>query len=300
MGSTVKTSLVLVVIGLVGSTAGCAGHATPDGRPARFVIDRFSPRAGHLMVRDHTPGLPGPDQPIDLDRPPFVTRGLGPEGSPVRYYNFDVQNDQPATLYRLVHAGSHDPIAGELDIVDVIPGDSGYSDFWRVTWVEVPADFVAGSITNASQLRALHAENAASVVDCPIVPRGTTARGGHGIAPPDSRELWFRGQRVTCLHFAPDLTLDGDRVPTSPIYVTFASEAGPASGFRTEARTPQTHNVVMSVPGDVDYSPLWAVHIYDREAFDRVRDATTALAARLVEKGPLVNCPIIAVGADAN
>ncbi len=290
IASLLYTSLV------TGSIAACAGHATPRARPTSLVIDRFSQRAGHLMVRDHAPKLPGPDQPIDLDRPPFATQGLGPDGSPVRYYNFDVQSDQPATMYRLVHAGSHDPIAGQLDIVDVVPGDDGYSDFWRVAWVEVPAGFVAGSITNASQLRALHVETSASVVDCPIVPRGTTARGGHGVAPPEVRELSVRGQRVTCLHFGPDLTLDGDRVPTSPIYVTFASEAGPASGFRTEAQTPQTHNVVMSVPGDVDYSPLWAVHIYDRQAFDRVHDANTAIAAPVAGKGPLVNCPIFAVG----
>src|SRR5213078_4037993 len=74
------------------------------------VIDRFSARAGHLMLRDRRPDLPGPGQPIDLDRPPFVTQGLGPDGVPVRYYNFDVQSDVPATMYRLVHAGSHELI----------------------------------------------------------------------------------------------------------------------------------------------------------------------------------------------
>ena len=90
-------------------------------------------------------------------------------------------------------------------------------------------------------------------------------------------------------------------MPTSPIYVTFARnpgtpDGGPASGFRKVATTPQTHNVVFSVPGDVDYSPLWAVHIYDRAAFDSVHDAETALRAPLLEgHGPLVNCPIVYV-----
>jgi hypothetical protein len=50
----------------------------------------------------------------------------------------------------------------------------------------------------------------------------------------------------------------------------------------------------MSVPGDSDYSPLWAVHVYDRRAFDRVHDAASAQAAALVDaNGPLVNCPVI-------
>ena len=274
---------------------GCATGVHVD-RPSTLVIDRFSVRAGHLMVRDHDPNLPGADQPIDLDRPPFITQGLGPDGVPVRYYNFDVQSDVPGIMYRLVHAGSHDSIAGQDDIVDLVPGDRGYSDFWRIVWVEVPPTFVPGSITSARELRDLPADRAPTIVDCPIVPRGTTARGGRGVRPPDPRELWVRGHHVTCLHFSPDLTLDGERVPTSPIYVTFASESGPASGFLTEPRTPQTHNVVMSVPGDTEYSPLWAVHIYDRRAFDLVHDGATAMTAGFVKTGPLVNCPIVAVG----
>jgi hypothetical protein len=258
------------------------------------VIDRFSARAGHLMVRDQRRELPGPGQPIDLDRPPFLTQGLGPDGAPVRYYNFDVQSAVPATLYRFTRAGTREPVAGQLDVVDVLPGAPGYSDFWRIAWVEVPATFVPGSITSAAQARELHASVSGSAIDCPIVPRGSTAREAHGVPPAEPVELWYRGERVTCLRFGAELALDGDRVPTSPIYVTFGSEP---PVFRTEPGTPQTHNVVLSLPGDLDYSPLWDVHIYDRSAFDRVRDANSALAAPVVEHGPLVNCPIVSIGA---
>src|SRR5262245_26521077 len=90
----------------LGTCVACSGAPStapqepraPEHAPAP-VIDRFSARAGHLMVRDRRPDLPGPDRPIDLDRPPFITQGLGPNGAPVRYYNFDVQSDRPATLY---------------------------------------------------------------------------------------------------------------------------------------------------------------------------------------------------------
>ncbi len=263
-----------------------AGAARP------VVIDRCSPRAGHLMVRDAKHAVPGPDQPIDLDRPPFITRGLGPDGKPVRYYNFDIQPTRPATLYRFTRAGRREP----LDVVDVIPGEPGYSDFFRIAWVEVDAAFVPGSITSAAQLRGLRITPSGDAIDCPIEPRGTTAREAHGVAPAQPHELAYRGARVTCLLFGPPLSLDGDRVPTSPIYVTFRSEARPESGFRTEGATPQTHNVVMSLPGDLDYSPLWDVHIYARAAFEAVRDANTALAAPLAAHGPLVNCPIQSIG----
>lgn len=244
------------------------------------------------MIRDKRPGLPKPGEPIDFDRPPFITLGLGPSGEPVRYYNFDVQSPVPATLYRFRRAGQ--PLAGQLDVVDLIPGDPGYSDFWRIAWVDVPASFVPGSITNAGQIGGLPVVASHSAINCPIVPRGSTAREAHGVAPAVTTELWYRNARVTCLRFGAELQLAEDRVPTSPIYVTFASEA---AGFQTEGATPQTHNVVMSLPGDLDYSPLWQVHIYDRAAFDKVRDANTALAAPLVKQGPLVNCPIVSIGA---
>jgi hypothetical protein len=275
--------------------AACSSHAPGHGAGGAIVIDRFDKRAGHLLVRDERPDLPGPGQPIDFDRPPFLTQGLGPDGIPVRYYNFDVQRDTPALLYRFTHAGTHEPIAGQHDVVDMLPGDAAYSDFWQIAWVEVPGSFTPGSITSARQIGALPVTRSTTVVDCPIVPRGSTAREGRGVAPAQLTELWYRGQAVSCLLFAGELTLDAGKVPTSPIYVTFASEAGPASGFRTEPRTPQTHNVVMSVPGDVDYSPLWAVHIYDRGKFDRVHDANSALAAGPAQQGPLVNCPIVAL-----
>lgn len=266
---------------------------TPDGPP---VIDRFSARAAHLLIRGQRPGLPDAGAPIDLRRAPLLTQGLGPDGSIVRYVNLDVQPDAPATLYRFVRAGSRAPIAGQDDVVDVIPGDAGYSDFWRIAYVEVPDGFVAGSIASAEALRARHltATPGADVIDCAIVPRGSRAPVGRGVDAAEPHPLRYRGYPIECLRFGAPLTLDGDgRVPTSPIYVTFAHEPV----FRTEpGGAAQTHNVVMSLPGDVDYSPLWAVHVYDPAAFDRVHDAESATHARLVDPaGPHVNCPVVSI-----
>ena len=208
-----------------------------------LVIDRFSKRAAHLLVGKGVAG-----EPIDLDRPPFITQGLAPDGTPVRYYNFDVQSPVPAVL----HADRS---------IDVVPGDPGYSDFFVL-------------------------EGTRQVIDCPVVPTGTRPREGN----PTVRELTYRGSKVECLQFGEPLTLDdAGHMPTSPIYVTFGSEGG----FVREGDTPQTHNVVFSLPGDADYSPLWAVHIYDPRAFPLVHDESTALRARLVKEGPLVNCPVV-------
>jgi hypothetical protein len=269
---------------------GCSGAAPrgPGGAEAP-VIDRFSAAAAHLMVRTAANHLPGPDQPIDFDHPPFVTQSFGPDGAVVRYYNLDVQPERHATLWRFTRAGTHERLAGQLDVVDRIPGDAGYTDFWRIAWVEVPADFVPGSITAAAQIRERGFPIAAdpAIVDCPIVPRGSTAREG-GVPT----ELWYRGAKVMCLGFGEPLHEQDGRVPTSPIYVTFGHD----EAFEHEPGTPaQTHNVVFSVPGDADYSPLWAVHVYDRAAFAQVHDEATALRAPVVKEAPPVNCPIVYV-----
>jgi hypothetical protein len=229
---------ILVVV-----VAGC-GAAQP-AHPG-VSIDRFSKRAAHLLV-----GKGIADQPIDLDRPPFVTQGLAPDGSVVRYYNFDVQSPIPAVLHK-----DHS--------IDVIPGDDGYSDFFVL-------------------------EGTHDVIDCPVVPRGTRPKEG----APVVRELTYRGTKVECLQFGSPLTLGADgKVPTSPIYVTFRHEGE----FVREGETPQTHNVLFSLPGDSEYSPLWAVQVYDARAFPLVHDEATALRARIIKQGPLVNCPVVRWG----
>ncbi len=273
------------------------------------VIDRFSPAAGQLMTRDTTDGLPGPGQPIDLDRPPFITQGLGPDGTPVRYYNFDVQSPSPAPRYVLTRElGSADRarLPGQLDLVDVIPGQPGYSDFWRLIWVRVPGSFVPGSISSVSELLAAGypMEATSNVVNCPVVPAGSKARLRRNHESPDPEPLGYRGAQIFCMTFDEPLLLDGEKLPTSPIYVTFQRDpdqpgGGLPSGFRREPGTQQTHNVLFSVPGDLDYSPLWDVHIYASRYFDSVRDANSASRARLIAKGPLVNCPVAISPADA-
>ncbi|MBD3289750.1 DNRLRE domain-containing protein, partial [candidate division KSB1 bacterium] len=117
-------------------------HPTASSRPVlsvtyttvreTAVIDRFSEDAGNLFVRDDTNGLPGPNEPIDFDMAPFITKGLGPNGEFISYYNFDVQPTVPAPIYVLFREGEDAPVAGQMNIIDVVPGDEGYNDFWHV------------------------------------------------------------------------------------------------------------------------------------------------------------------------
>lgn len=274
----------------------------PDTAP-RASIDRFSEAAGTLMVRDDTNGLPGPDEPIDFDQGPFVTTGLGPDGDVARYYNFDVQPTVPAPIYVFFRDGEDAPVAGQLNVVDVIPGDVGYNDFWQVVRVTVGDDYVANQITSAAEVteQGLATEATPTLVNCPVVPVGSTAALRLDDGDTGLTRGWYRGQVVSYFNFfeAPLETLDGGLVPTSPIYVTFNSNpdqpgGGPPSGFVTEAGSDQTHNVVAAVPGEPGYSPLWAVQIYDNADFDAVSDLATAQEATLLAEGAaLVNCPLV-------
>lgn len=266
------------------------------------TIDRFSDAAGTLMVRTDENDLPGPNEPIDFDQQPFITHGLGPDGKTVSYYNFDVQPTAPAPIYAFFRANG-DPVDDQLNIIDVVPGDAGYNDFWQVHKVTVPDGYEANTATSVSDITDAdyEIEATSTIKNCPVIPRGSTASRHFGDqdAPPVV-EGWYNGEVVTYFLFEEDTfeTVDG-RMPVSPIYVSFnvnpgEDGGGPASGFMTEDGTNQTHNVIATLPGDVGYSPLWSVNIYDNAEFEGVSDLESAMDATLVsDDGPTVNCPIV-------
>ena len=266
----------------------------------RAVIDRFSEAAGTLMIRDDSGALPGPNEPIDFDQPPFITQGLGPAGQVVQYYNFDVQSVVPAPIWVLFREGEDRPVEGQLNIIDVIPGDEGYNDFWAVTKVTVPADYAANSVRSmAGIMDAGYAtETTDIIVNCPVVPRGSTAMlriggGSNGLVTG-----WYKDKVVYYFSFEEKM-LSGATVPLSPIYVAFNVNppvGGPASGFMAEADGVQTHNVVATLPSDDDYSPLWLVSVYDNADFDAVSDLASAESANILAAGvAAVNCPVVSV-----
>jgi len=281
----------------------------PDTAP-KVAVDRFSAEAGTLMVRDGTNGLPGANMPIDYDSgEPFITQGLGPDGEVVRYYNFDVQPTASAPIFALFREGEETPVADQLNIIGVIPGDAGYSDFWHVHKVTVPADYEANALTSMRAVMdsGYPIERTNLIVNCPVVPEGSSAILRHGGGDAGLVRGWYRDQVVFYFDFSErmltvDLPEEGHpHVPLSDIFVSFninpdEEGGGPPSGFVTEEGTPQTHNVVETLPDDEDYSPLWDVDVYDNADFDSVSDLASAQEATLLGEGvATVNCPIVSV-----
>ena len=277
----------------------------PDTAP-RVLVDRFSAEAATLMVRDADNGLPEAGDPIHMDDPPFLTTSLGPDGQRVQYYNFDVQPLAPAVLYLVFREGEAAPVEGQLPIINVIPGDTGYSDYWRIYRVIAPPDYVANTVTSFDGVydEELFIEATDIVVNCPVVPEGSTADLRTGDTAAEPSRTWYKDEVAFIFKFeeASLLVTPEGELPRSPIYVTFNVNpdqpgGGPPSGFVTEPGGVQTHNVVGSVPGDDDYSPFWSVNVYDNGDFDTVSDLATADAAtRLADDMAQVNCPIVSVG----
>ena len=272
----------------------------PDHAPIA-AVDRFSDKAAHLQLRTSENHLPGPNQPVDFDTGPFITQGLSPTtGKPVRYYNFDVQTTTPAPVYVLYRDGEDRPIAGQLDIVDTLPGEKGYNDFRQVWKVTVPKDYVANTIVDAGALHSAgyKMEKTDTLRNMPVVPDKSTAKARLKGESADLQHAWYKGQ-VAKFFIFDEAPLSGNNVPLSPIYVTFninpdQPNGGPGSGFKAEPNSEQTHNVPATLPGDAGYSPLWLVAVYDNGNWSEVQDLRTALKAKvLAPAAATVNCPIV-------
>ncbi len=298
-GSGATAAESWIETGATPGTSNPADHATA----VRTSIDRFSAEAGNLFVRSEGSTLPEANVAINFDEAPFVTRGFGPAGELVEYYNFDVQPTAPAPIYVLFRDGEDAPVAGQFNIVDVVPGDEDYNDFWQPVKVTVPADYVANTITSAEGLAGLPMEPLDAIVNCPIVPEGSMATqrlssaNGAGLV-----NGWYKDEAVFYFEFGEAaLAPVGGEVPLSPIYVTFninpdQPDGGPPSGFLTEEGSAQTHNVLATLPGDAAYSPLWVVNIYDNADFGSVSDLASAQSATILAPGAAnVNCPVVRV-----
>ena len=267
-------------------------------------IDRFSMDAAHLFVRDTMNKFPGPNEPVDFDDPPFITNGLGPKGEWISYYNFDVQPREPAPIYVLFNSMTESPIDEQHNIIDVVPGDMGYNDFWEVHKVMVPGDYVANSITSLQGIKdaGYMIEETKMLVNCPVVPEGSTAKMRLTNESPDLTTGWYKGKIVYYFNFSEKalMTDNNDMVPESDIYVSFninpgVDGGGPPSGFKTDT-SGRAHNVTETLPSDAAYSPLWSVNVYDNADFDMVHDLVSAQSAHILDTSvAYVNCPVVKV-----
>jgi hypothetical protein len=297
----IRIALLIAAAGLAVGTGSAQAALDPNHAPIASV-DRFSDRAGTLLKRSADKRLPGPNQPIDFDTQPLNTLGLSPAGKPALYYHLDVQSTTPAPVYVLYRDGEGKPVEGQLDVIDTLPGEKDYNDFRQVWKVSVPRDYVANTIADAATLRAAGyaMEKTNTLLNMPVVPDNSRARVHFGGGQHELQRAWYRGEVAKFLLFdeAP-LSLSGDEVPVSPIYDGFTVNPGEPNGgidFHTEPNSMQTHNIVATIPGDKDYSPLWLRVVYDAAEWASVTNLEAAQKAKVIPAETLlINCPIVSV-----
>ena len=256
------------------------GEALEPASAPRASVDRFR------QARASNSELPGADEAVDFDAE-FLRLGLGPDGSPVSYYDFGVSTGFTMPVYRLVDVDGA-AIEDQLFIVAELPGDTTYSDFWQVVDVEVPLNYVPNTITSAAELEASGYPQTRTVeaFNRPIVPEGSTAQFASGDG--ELASAWFEDQVVFAFDFSEsELWVRGDLMDYAPIYICLTE----GDRFCVD-ETGSTHNVVPALPPDPAYSPLWKPSVFPESAFDDVVDLESVLATDPVKQPLLVNCPM--------
>lgn len=148
-------------------------------------------------------------------------------GAPVAYRDFGPAPNVAAPLFVLVRdgAGGREPI-DHPTIIDVIPGDPGYSPFWAVLEVRVTDAYDGELITSfaavqeAEQLGLVAApQQTGAAVNRPVVAGGVTVEiGGGETVGANARSFW-EGRTVDCVDLG-DMPLEaGSRVPDDARHV---------------------------------------------------------------------------------
>jgi hypothetical protein len=244
------------------------------------------------------------DDDEETEQPPAEGGGAEPElklvtgwykGREVKYYDFGANTKlaqgsavQFAPIYAMIRGmkadGSPELVDGQGNIIDVKPGDAGYSDLWQVTAVMVPADYRPNALKSRQDVMGSGyvMTQTNMFVNCPVVAEGTRLEGGEKLV-----QGWYRSREV----FYPDFGAN----PAAAIPIWAFATGVDASG------KPQLvqgqNNIIDSVPRDPGYSAFWRVNLvmvpqsYQANAIksaDEVRSSGYATT----QTEMVVNCPV--------
>lgn len=219
----------------------------------------------------------------------------------VEYYDFGANTPlapggglvETAPIYVFIYGmnadGTPDFVAGQHNIVDVRPGDDGYSDLWQVMMVTVPDDYEPDSITSKQELdgSGLEVTSTNMFVNCPIVPEGSSLEDGEPLV-----QGWYKGEEV----FYPDFGMNNRSA--IPIYVFINGINADGTPDFVEGQ----NNIIDSVPGDAGYSAFWRVTMVTVPQGYTPNSIRSAASVRssgfpMTLTDMVVNCPVTNVAA---
>src|SRR5438105_13772396 len=202
--------------------------------------------AGYVLGR---PAAPAPLGPVNsLARASAIPRVDGWfRNASVSYLDFGPQSNVAVPILAFFQATSPStPVAGQRNIIDTIPSQPGYSDFWRVYKVLVPDGYVANSIRSLGEAVAsgYTIQETNTIVNCPVVNPNASIAG----SSPSLVSGWYRNRDVFYFDEGTRSPAEGPVVVAAPIYAFFHSDGTAVAGQR---------NVIDALPGNANYSDLW-------------------------------------------
>lgn len=201
----------------------------------------------------------------------------------------------PAPIYVLITGmdaqGNPIMVPGQRNIIDVVPGDPGYSDLWAVGLVTVPADYVANTFKSADDVMKSGYKVAypGLLVNCPVVPLNSTlAENSPATNTTTPVKGWYKGREVHYFDFGPN-TAD-----TAPIYALITGFDAQGNPMFVEGQ----HNIIDVIPGSTGYSAFWDVNLVEVPAGYVANTITSraqvmASGYKMVHPGIVVNCPLV-------
>lgn len=213
----------------------------------------------------------------------------------VQYYDFGTNSALvggkilTAPIYVLITGmdaqGNPQMVSGQNNIIDVIPGDTGYSDLWQVNLVTVPSDYKANTIRSTAEVNnsGYPVQVTDNLVNCPVVPNGSTTETGKALT-----KGWHKGRPIYYFDFGAN---------TDTAAAIYAFITGMDAQGNPQFVTGQ-HNIIDAVPGNADYTAFWQVTLvtvpsgYTADTL-RSFSAVTASGYPMQATDNIVNCPVV-------
>ena len=242
-------------------------------------------------------------------RAPAVVRSRQPEqkeydlvegwyrGEDVVYYDFAMNSPLDAAtsavgiapIYAFANGigadGSPNFVDGQHNVIDLLPGDEGYSDLWQVHLVLVDDNYEAGTITSKAGIDATRYQQQVTnlLVNCPVVGAGSALETGKELV-----NGYYRERDV----FYPDF--GGNVAVAIPIwaFVTGFDEDGNPQFVEGQ------RNIIDAVPADEGYSAFWRVNLvmvdasYEANSL-KSREDVEGSGLEVVQTDLVVNCPVV-------
>jgi hypothetical protein len=203
------------------------------------------------------------------------------KGRTIRYLDFGPLKLAPGNKVAPIWAFTNGAKA-QRNVIDVVPGDRGYTPLWRVIMVTWKQSVKPRVLKSAASVRRVIAAGQATqkrtaiVVNCPVLGFGQKQTIG-----------FAKGQQIAYLDLGPVKLKSGNKV--APIWA-FTNGAD------------DQKNVVDVVPGNRGYTPLWRVTMVTWKASStprvlrsaaQIRAAVAAGEVTLKRTPTVVNCPVV-------